>query len=119
MRAMLSTLVTIIFLLYPNSKIPADAWQNGTLVHSEESWHSRAVQSNQREYPIVRYTVDTSEYTYDADLVLRRATDKQPAVTVNGPIKFTIIKSDFYIQDEQGKAWKLVLARKTAKTAAR
>jgi hypothetical protein len=70
-----------------------------------------------REYPIVQYTIDTPGYVYQANLVLRHAKDKQPPLTVNGPIKFAIVKSDFYIQDEQGKEHKLVLVKKTLKTA--
>jgi hypothetical protein len=106
-------------------KIPADAWQTGTLKDSSESWHSRSagtLNGSQgvmlsREYPIVRYTIDTDAYTYEADLVLRHAKDKQPTVTVNGPIKFAIVKSDFYFQDEEGKQYKLVLAKKTLTAA--
>lgn len=70
-----------------------------------------------REYPIVQYTIETATYTYEANLVLRNAKDKQPTVTVNGPIKFAIVKSDFYIQDEQGKERKLVLVKKTLRAA--
>ncbi len=68
-----------------------------------------------REYPIVQYSIETDTYTYEANLVLKHAKDKQPPVTVNGPIKFAIIKNDFYIQDEQGKEHKLVLVKKTLK----
>lgn len=112
---------------------PADAWQTGTLKDSSESWHSRSAGSiygtsnptygnvhgsmASREYPIVQYTIDTPGYVYQANLVLRHAKDKQPPLTVNGPIKFAIVKSDFYIQDEQGKEHKLVLVKKTLKTA--
>lgn len=110
-------------------KIPADAWQTGTLKDSSESWHSRSAGSINgntgygvhgtmvsREYPIVQYSIETEAYTYEANLVLKHAKDKQPPVTVNGPIKFAIIKNDFYIQDEQGKEHKLVLVKKTLKT---
>jgi hypothetical protein len=110
-------------------KIPADAWQNGTLKGSEESWHSRSIgmlntHSNSTihgisasgEYPIVEYVIETPQYVYEAHLVLRRASDSQPLITVNGPIKFAIVKSDLFIQDEQGKQWKLVLTKKTLKT---
>ncbi len=111
-------------------KIPADAWQTGTLKDSSESWHSRSagtINGNtgygvhgtmvSREYPIVQYSIETDTYTYEANLVLKHAKDKQPPVTVNSPIKFAIIKNDFYIQDEQGKEHKLVLVKKTLKTA--
>jgi hypothetical protein len=64
---------------------------------------------------LVHYVIDTPTYTYDADLVLRHRRDKQPAVTVNGPIKFTFVKSDMYIQDEDGKEIKLRMTKKTLK----
>ena len=131
---MMRHVVAIVLLLSLSSvafaeKIPADAWQTGTLKGSEESWHSRSTgmlnsspNTNlhgiavSREYPIVQYTIETPQYVYEANLVLRRASDSQPLITVNGPIKFAIVKSDFFIQDEQGKQWKLVLAKKTLKT---
>jgi hypothetical protein len=108
------------------AKVPADTWQTGKLTDTSETWHSRTVgtlNSNGgllvgREYPIVRYTIETDSYTYEAELVLRHKADKRPSLTVNGPIKFALVKSDFYIQDEQGKEYKAVLAKKTLKTPA-
>jgi hypothetical protein len=105
------------------AKVPVDAWQTGTLIGSDESWHSRTVGTINsgsgvlvgREYPIVHYVIDTVTYTYDADLVLRHRRDKQPAVTVNGPIKYTFVKADMYIQDEGGREIKLRLTKKTLK----
>jgi hypothetical protein len=109
--------------------IPADAWQTGTLVDSSESWHTRGggvITGNQygthgavgsHEYPIVQYTIESSTYVYQVDLVLHRDRDKRPSVTVKGPIRFAIQKSDFYIQDEQGKEYKLVLDKKTLRAA--
>jgi hypothetical protein len=112
-------------------KVPTDAWQTGTLKDSSESWHSRSAgyingNSNpnyggvhgsmaSHEYPIVQYIIETATYTYEANLVLHNAREKQPPVTVNGPIKFAIVKNDFYIQDDQGKEHKLVLVKKTMK----
>jgi len=118
----LATLLLFVCYAFP-TKIPTEAWQSGTLVSSEESWHSRtagAINNGQgvlvgREYPIVHYVIDTPTYTYDADLVLRHPRDKQPAVTVNGPIKFAFVKSDMYVQDENGKEIKLTLTKKTLK----
>jgi hypothetical protein len=81
-------------------KVPADAWQTGTLKDSSESWHSRSagyVNGNpntaygvhgsmaSHEYPIVQYIIETATYTYEANLVLHNAREKQPPVTVNGP----------------------------------
>ncbi|MGA1998446.1 MAG: hypothetical protein ABSG52_00510 [Terriglobales bacterium] len=133
-RVMRITVVTLLLLslcsITSAEKIPAEAWQIGTLKDSSESWHSRSagvISGNQsygvhgsmisREYPIVRYTIDSDTYIYEADLVLRHAKAKQPAVTVNGSIKFAIVKSHFYIQDEEGKEFKLILVKKALKTA--
>jgi len=119
-------LLCAVFLLVSLSaavEIPADAWQTGTLKDLQESWHSRTVGTFDnghgmlvgREYPIVHYVIDAPPYIYEADLVLRHKRDKQPTVTVNGPIKFAFVKSDMYIQDEDGKEIKMRLTKKTLK----
>lgn len=131
MRKVLAILLLLFVALPAFSKsVPAEAWQTGTLIDSSESFHTRGggvVTGNQygvhgamgsHEYPIVQYTIETDLLTYQADLVLRRDRDKRPSLTIHGPIKFAILKSDFYIQDERGKEYKLVLDKKTLKTAA-
>ena len=122
MKRLLLPLAVLLFLFVSPSfagKIPADAWQTGTLVGSEESWHSRVAGVNGmvvgREYPIVHYVIDTPQYTYEADLALKHQRDKRPALTVNGPIKFAFVKSDLYIQDENGKEIEVKLTKKTLK----
>lgn len=126
------SLAVLLLCLVPlpafSKSIPADAWQSGTLKDSSESSHVRSggvINGNEygthgvmasHEYPIVEYTIETETYIYQVNLVLRRDRDKRPALTIHGPIKFAIVKSDFFIQDEQGKQYKLVLARKTLKT---
>lgn len=121
MKRPLSLVVTISLLLSLAlaAKIPADAWQTGTLTSSEESWHSRLAGVNGmvvgREFPIVHYVIDTPQYTYEADLALRHQRDKRPSLTVNGPIKFAFVKSAFYIQDESGKEIEVKLTKKTLK----
>lgn len=103
------------------AKTPVAAWQTGTLTDTQESWHSKTVGTLNnghgmlvgREYPIVHYTIDAPPYVYEADLVLKHRHDKQPTLTVNGPIKFAFVKSDLYIQDEQGKEIRLTLTKKT------
>lgn len=113
------------------AKIPADVWQSGTLKDSSETWHTRgggAITGNQyglhgamgnHEYPIVQYTIETAAYVYEVNLVLVNDRAKRPSLTVNGPIQFAIEKSIFYIKDDQGKQYKLILDKKTlkAKTA--
>jgi len=120
------TLLLVSLPAYAKS-IPADAWQTGRLEDSSESSHTRSggtLHGDQyglhgamatHEYPIVAYVIETDTYIYQANLVLRRDKDKRPLVTVHGPIKFAVLKSDFFIQDEQGKEYKLVLDRKTLK----
>ena len=109
----------MLFSLCLAAKIPADAWQTGTLSSSEESWHSRVAGVNGtvvgREYPIVHYVIDTPTYIYEADLAFRHQRDKRPALTVNGPIKFVFVKSNLYIQDENGKEIEVKLTKKTLK----
>lgn len=70
---------------------------------------------NSHEYPIVQYTIDAGAYVYQVNLVLHNDREKRPAVTIKAPIKFALEKSDFYIQDEQGKQYKLVIDKKTLK----
>jgi hypothetical protein len=123
MKRRLLPLIAILLLLHVSpsfaAKIPADAWQTGTLASSEESWHSRVAGVNGmvvgREYPIVHYIIETSQYTYEADLALKHQREKRPALTVNGPIKFAFVKSDLYIQDENGKEIEVKLTKKTLK----
>jgi hypothetical protein len=123
MKHRLLPLIAVLLFLFVSpsfaTKIPADAWQTGTLVSSEESSHSRVVGVNGtvvgREYPIVHYVIDTPQYIYEANLALRHERDKRPALTVNGPIKFAFVKSDLFIQDEDGKEIEVKLTKKTLK----
>jgi hypothetical protein len=97
MRGVIARFAVLALLSAPlPAKVPAEAWQTGTLTETSETWHSRTVgtlHSNGglllgREYPIIRYTIETYTYTYEAELVLRHGGDKRPSLTVNGPIKF-------------------------------
>ena len=87
MKHLLLPLIAVLLFLFVSpsfAKIPADAWQTGPLVSSEESWHSRVAGVNGmvvgREYPIVHYVIDTPQYTYEADLALKHQRDKRPAL---------------------------------------
>lgn len=129
MRKTLAASLFLAFCLPLAAKnIPADAWQTGTLTDSSESWHTRgggAMTGNQygvhgamgsHEYPIVQYTIDAGAYVFQVNLVLHNDREKHPAVTIKAPIKFAIDeKADFYIQDERGKRYKLVIDKKTLK----
>ena len=104
------------------AKIPATSWQTGTLTDLTTDNESKIVGLNgmlvQSHHVITHYFIESADYIYEANLVLH-AKDKQPPVTVNGPIKFALAGNDFYIQDEQGKEHKLALVKKTLKTPAR
>jgi hypothetical protein len=98
MRRLSLPLIVILLLLLVSpsfaAKIPADAWQTGTLVSTEESWHSRVAGMNGmvvgREYPIVHYVIDTPQYSYEADLALRHQRDKRPALHCEWPDQIRI-----------------------------
>jgi hypothetical protein len=123
--------IAILFLalstLAVAEKIPADAWISGRLIDVSESWHTRGggqVNSYNgqihggmaiHEYPIIRYVIDDGQYIYEADLVLRRKNEKQPVVTVNGDVTFAFYKSNLYLRSEDGREYKLVIAKKTIK----
>jgi len=126
-------LALVLLLSLPSlaspEKIPADAWQPGTLKDVSESWHTRgggAITGNQygvhgamgsHEYPIMLYTIETDAFIYNVELTLPNGRSKRPALTVNAPVKFTIEKSNFLIKDEQGKEYKLVIGKKTLKAS--
>jgi hypothetical protein len=127
MKGMVALLVVLTLLSAPlAAKVPVEAWQTGTLADTSETWHSRTVGTLNnnggllvgREYPIITYVIETDTYSYFAELVLKHKRDKRLSLTVNGLIRFAVVKSDFYIQDEQGKEYKAALAKKTLKTPA-
>ena len=69
------------------------------------------------DYSVPHYIIETDSYIYE--IVHTRGHARKKArmpVTVNGPMKFAIINSDFYLQDEQGQEYKMVVVKKTLKT---
>lgn len=121
MRRILPVLVILLIVSYAAAKIPDSAWHTGTLKDLTTDRESRLLGANgmlvQAQFLITHYFIETSTYIYEADL-RSRAKDKQPPVTVNGPIRFALVGNDFYIQDEQGKEHKLMLVKKTLKPTA-
>jgi hypothetical protein len=112
-------LLVVLLVSYATAKVPDSAWQTGTLKDLTTDRESRLLGANgmlvQAQFIITHYFIESSAYTYEADL-RSRARDKQPPVTVNGSIKFALVGSDFYIQDEDGKEHKLMLVKKTLKS---
>jgi hypothetical protein len=94
MKRPLSPLFAILLFVsfVAAARIPADAWQTGTLTDSEESWHSRTVGTINngngvlvgREYPVIHYVIDTPTYTMRPTLFLGTA------ATSNRPLPSTV-----------------------------
>ena len=91
-------------------------WQTGTLREISQSTHSGVVGVvndghgfvGERMSAVMHYFVDSPEYTYEANMLLKGRHPKQLLVTIHGPIKFALIGHDFYVQDDEGKTQKLV-----------
>ena len=62
------------------------------------------------------YEIDAGEIVYLVKQSLTHRRDKQLKLTVNAPVKFAIVKNDFYLLDEDGKQQKLSIEKKTLKT---
>lgn len=121
MRRILPLLAILLMVSCAAAKVPDSAWQTGTLKDLTTDRESKLLGVNgmlvQAQFVITHYFIESSTYIYEADL-RSRAKDKQPPVTVNGPIRFALVGNDFYIQDEQGKEHKLMLVKKTLKSTA-
>lgn len=119
MRRIFPLLVVLLSASCAMAKVPASAWETGTLKDLTSDSQSKLIGMNgmlvQAQFVITHYFVESATYIYEADLRLR-AKAKRPPVTVNAPIKFALIGNDFYIQDEDGKEHKLMLVKKTLKS---
>ena len=102
-----------------SAKVPAAAWQTGTLKDLTTETLSRTIGLNgmlaQKHYLVCHYLIESADYVYEATRTIH-SDEKQLEVTVNGPIKFALIGTDFYVQDEKGKEHKLDFVKKTLKT---
>jgi hypothetical protein len=95
-------------------------WKTGTLTDIQSQTGTWMEGKHPRNSEIISYQIETSEMIYVAKQisvqVIRLAPDPKPlGLTINGPVKFAIEKSDFYLQDENGKEHKLILEKKIAK----
>ena len=128
MRSLLSVVLVLIGAATAASaaKIPANAWQTGTLKQISESsiaarpstFNSSATGGVHRTlpsetYPVVQYTIDGNGQEYEAFMVLTSG-DPRPVLTMNTPVKFAVVKSKLYIQDEKGKQFTLKVSKKSA-----
>jgi hypothetical protein len=69
----------------------------------------------QRRNDSTYYEIDAGDLMYVVKQTLRHRGDKQLKLTVNAPVKFAIVKDDFYLLDEDGKQQKLSIEKKTLK----
>lgn len=101
-------------------------WKTGTLidVHSQSGSRTTGVMTPQsggvvasKNYEVVFYEIDAGEMTYTAKDIVYGKNPKPLNLTVNGPVKFAIQNGNIYLQDEDGHEHKLVLEKKTLKTA--
>jgi hypothetical protein len=85
-------------------------WQDGKLTDiSTEPYFVEGIQFDR-----ITYTIDSGKYIYQAAHTHRRR-DKALPLTVNGPIKFAMEKSVFYVLDDEGKEHELKFVKKTLK----
>jgi hypothetical protein len=110
------------------AKVPVDAWQTGTLTdivdeqrpvttqheHTYGTHHQST--TTDASYTVPHYLIETDKHVYE---VIANGGDRRRVlpVTVNGPLKYALIGTDLYIQDEKGKEHKMTVLRKTLKTA--
>ncbi len=104
-------------------KIHDSDWKTGKLTDVRFEKDSRIVgvtdqhggEITQRRNDSTYYEIDAGDLVYVVKQALRHKRDKQLNLTVNAPVKFAIIKGDFYVLDEDGKEQKLSIEKKTLK----
>jgi len=130
--AMKTALLGCALLLAPTAvfggKVPAEAWRPGTLADILDEQHTRTTghththgnrstsTTTESTYSVPHYVIETDEYRYE---VIGNGGDRRRAlpVTINGPIKYAIVGTDLFVQDERGKEHKMTLVRKTLKVS--
>jgi hypothetical protein len=123
----LAIVLLLISSLAVAAKVPDSAWQTGTLTditdeqravtteHEHAYGSHRHSTTTDNSYSIPHYTIETDKYFYEA---IANGGDRRRrlVLTVNGPLKYALIATDLYIQDEQGKEHKMTILKKTLKT---
>ena len=105
------------------TKIPDSAWQTGTLRNVTSDSHSKMVGAynnghgvlTEKVRTVTHYTIEAPQYIYQADRLTNQH-DKPLDVTINGPVKFAVVGTDMYLNDDTGKSHKLTVATKTLRT---
>jgi hypothetical protein len=111
------------------AKVPDSSWQTGILTDLVDETHTvnteyehaygthRHSTSTESSYTIPHYIIETDKYIYEAIAnggYRRRVLN----LTVNSPLKYAIVGTAFYIQDEDGKERKMTILKKTLKARA-
>jgi hypothetical protein len=123
----LAIVLLLISLVGFATRLPDSAWQTGTLTditderrtvtteHEHTYGSHRHSTTTDNSYSIPHYTIEIDKYIYEA---IANGGDRRRrlAVTVNGPLKYVLLGTDLYIQDEQGKEHKMTVLKETLKT---
>jgi DnaJ-class molecular chaperone len=124
MRVLLCTFLIAAFAApCVAEKVHDSDWKTGKLTDVRFEKDSRIVggvnQNNgvvtQRRNDSTYYEIDAGDLVYVVKQALRHKHDKQLNLTVNAPVKYAIVKGDFYVLDEDGKQQKLSIEKKTLK----
>jgi hypothetical protein len=127
MRLPLAVVLLLIAIPAFAAKVPADAWQTGTLTdivdeqkavtneHTHTYGNRQHSTTTDASYLIPHYLIETDKYVYEA---IANSGDRRRTltVTVNGPLKYALLGNDLYVQDEKGKEHKMTVLKKTLKT---
>lgn len=97
-------------------KIHDSDWKTGKLTDVRFEKDSRLTGHTTRRNDSTYYEIDAGDLVYVVKQELRGRHDKQLNLTVNAPVKFAVVKDDFYLLDEGGKQHKLSIEKKTLKS---
>ncbi len=124
MRALLCAFLIAVFAAPTFAgKIHDSDWRTGKLTDVRFEKDSRIVGVANRTSGVITsrrndstyYEIDAGDIVYVVKQTLTHRRDKQLKLTVNGPVKFAIVKDDCYVLDEDGKQHKLPIEKKTLK----
>jgi hypothetical protein len=116
MRTLLCTFLIAAFAA-PSvaEKIHDSDWKTGKLTDVRFEKDSRLTGTTTRRNDSTYYEIDAGDLVCVVKQELRGRHDKQLNLTVNRPLKFAVVKGDFYVLDEDGKQHKLSIEKKTLK----
>jgi hypothetical protein len=96
---------------FPGTGGPAPQMSSATVVGLHRTWQGLMVQGNG-----MMFTVACQIEHVTRHLLAYKITSTKPNVTVHGPIKYALEGTDFYIQDEDGKEFKMMILQKALVT---